>query len=109
MKPTKKQIEEVARIAKEMNFSEEKAINTLKNCSASIYKAIGAKGVVEASMKAQERMQGVNLDDCQIERATDKAILVDITNGEHQELKIWVPKSIIKNGLIPNWFIQKHV
>ncbi len=109
MKATKKQIEEVTRVAKEMNYSVEKALSTLSKCSKSIYDAIGAKGVVEASMKAQERMQGVNLDDCQIERATDKAILVDITNGEHQELKIWVPKSIIKNGLIPNWFIQKHV
>ena len=52
MKATKKQIAEVSRIAKEMNFSVELALNTLSNCSSSIYNAVGATGIVESSMRA---------------------------------------------------------
>jgi len=52
MKATKKQIEEVTRIANENSFSVELALHTLSTCSASIYKAIGAEGVVKSSMRA---------------------------------------------------------
>lgn len=52
MKPTKKQIAEVTAIATEMNHPVVLALHTLNNCSASIYNAIGAKGVVESSIRA---------------------------------------------------------
>jgi len=52
MKATKKQTAEVTAIAIEMNHSVEKALQTLSNCSKSIYDAIGAKGVVESSISA---------------------------------------------------------
>ena len=55
MKATKRQIAEVTEIANEMNFSSEKAIHTLLNCSLSIYKAIGARGVVESSIRANSK------------------------------------------------------
>ena len=55
MKATKKQIAEVTAIALEMNFSADLAVSSLSNCSASIYKAIGAKGVVESSIRANSR------------------------------------------------------
>jgi hypothetical protein len=52
MKATKKQTAAVTEIAISMNFSVEKALSTLSNCSKSIYDAIGAKGVVEAAISA---------------------------------------------------------
>jgi len=52
MKATRKQIAEVSQKAEEMNFSIELALATLSNCSASIYNAIGAQGVVESSIRA---------------------------------------------------------
>jgi len=52
MKATKKQIAEVTAAANEMNFSIELALDTLSFCSLSIYKTIGAKGVVESAMRA---------------------------------------------------------
>jgi len=55
MKATKKQIEEVTAIATEMNFSADLAIKTLQTCSLSIYKVIGAKGVVESSIRANSK------------------------------------------------------
>ena len=55
MKATKKQLEEVKAMAIEMNFSTDLAIKTLQNCSLSIYKAIGAKGVVESSIRANSK------------------------------------------------------
>ena len=55
MKATKKQIEEVTAIANEMDFSTDLAIKTLQNCSLSIYKAIGARGVVESSIRANSK------------------------------------------------------
>lgn len=50
MKATKKQIEAVTAEATKRNFSVEYALNTLNNCSKSIYDVIGAEGVVESSM-----------------------------------------------------------
>ena len=55
MKATKKQLEEVKAMAIEMNFSTDLAIKTLQNCSLSIYKAIGAKGVVESSIRTNSK------------------------------------------------------
>ena len=55
MKATKKQIEEVTRVANEMNFDASLAVHTLNNCSISIYKVIGAKGVVESSIRANSK------------------------------------------------------
>jgi hypothetical protein len=52
MKATKKQTAQITAIAIEMNYSVEKALSTLSNCSKSIYDAIGAKGVVESSISA---------------------------------------------------------
>jgi hypothetical protein len=52
MKATKKQTAQITEIAIEMNYSVEKALSTLSNCSKSIYDAIGAKGVVESSISA---------------------------------------------------------
>ena len=55
MKATKKQLEEVKAMAIEMKFSTDLAIKTLQNCSLSIYKVIGAKGVVESSIRANSK------------------------------------------------------
>jgi len=55
MKATRKQIAEVSQMAEEMNFSTKLALHTLANCSASIYNAIGAKGIVESSMRANSK------------------------------------------------------
>ena len=55
MNATKKQIAEVTRVAEEMNFSSVLAISTLLKCSASIYSVIGAKGIVESSMRANSK------------------------------------------------------
>lgn len=52
MKATKKQIAEVTEVANSMNFSVEKALHTLGNCSLSMYNVIGATGVVESSIRA---------------------------------------------------------
>lgn len=52
MKATKKQIEEVTAKAIEMNFSIELALRTLSFCSASMYKSMGAEGVVNSSINS---------------------------------------------------------
>ena len=59
MKSTKKQTAEVTAISIEMNHSVEMALRTLSNCSKSIYDAIGAKGVVESSISANNYKGGV--------------------------------------------------
>ena len=55
MKATKKQIKEVTVIAIEMNHPVEMALSTLANCSKSIYDAIGAKGVIESSIRSNSK------------------------------------------------------
>ncbi len=73
MTPTKKQITEVTAAASRMNVPVDAALETLRACSLSIYKVIGATGVVESAAKTIERSQGVCLmSDCSIERTTEK-------------------------------------
>jgi hypothetical protein len=55
MKATKKQIAEVTEIANEMNCEINYALSTLANCSLSIYKVIGSKGVVESAIRAHSK------------------------------------------------------
>lgn len=56
MTPTQKQIAEVTHEAISNNYSIQRALSTLNNSSASIYKAIGAKGIVEASIEASDKI-----------------------------------------------------
>ena len=52
MKATKKQIQEVTIEANNAGFSVEKALHTLSNCSLAMYKILGAKEIVESSIRA---------------------------------------------------------
>lgn len=51
MKATKKQIAEVTAVAIEVGVNVAEALKTLSLASASIYKAIGAKGVVRTTKR----------------------------------------------------------
>jgi hypothetical protein len=106
MTPTKNQITEVTEMAQQMNVDANAALCSLSACSPSIFKVIGAKGVVESAAKTIERSQGVCLmSDCSIEKETEKAILVFyvVTNT-----RFWVPKSQIINDTFPIWIAQKN-
>lgn len=114
MTPTKKQIAEVTAIANEMNCSVEKALSTLSNCSASIYKVIGAKGVVESSLEAANigganNDGGILFDRCEIISNTEKAYLLNMPM-EAGNKEVWVAKSAIKtvngNTIVPFWAIK---
>ena len=50
--------------------------------------------------------------DYRIAKETEKAIMifanmVCLTTDQVKSYNVWVPKSIIKDGVIPSWFIQK--
>ena len=75
MKATKKQIADVNAKANELNFSVELALNTLSNCSKSIYDVIGAEGVVKSSIRANSEHFVNTLD------LAKKAAKLDVSIG----------------------------
>lgn len=110
MKPTKKQIEEVTKLAEENNVDLQKAISTLSNCSLSIYKAIGAAGVVASAKESSRILEadnsgGILFDRCSIVGFTEKAYLL-ATPSETEHAEVWVAKSVIKDGIVPFWAIK---
>lgn len=114
MKASKKQIAEVTRIAEEMKADLSNALSTLNNCSLSIFKAIGAKGVVESSLKAANIREanndgGILFDRCEIIGNTEKAYLLGLPM-EAGSKEVWVAKAAIKtingNTIVPFWAIK---
>jgi hypothetical protein len=106
MTPNKKQITEVTEIAQQMGIDTDAALRSLSLCTPSMFKVIGAKGVVESAAKTIERSQGVCLmSDCSIEKETEKAYLVFYMVSN---TKFWVPKSQITNNTFPIWIAQKN-
>lgn len=110
MKPTKSQIAEVTRIANENNVDVEAALSHLNNCSLSIYKVIGAKGVVEAAkqtaiINAAEANGGIALERCTIAGNSEKALYLVIPMGL-KTVEKWIAKSIIKEGVVPFWAVK---
>jgi len=109
MKATKKMITEVTRIAQEKNVDVNEALSTLSLCSLSIYKAIGAEGVVKS---AKPRIQPQQ----KITRETDKAVLFEMTSPKYNHviedypvITFWCPKSILVDGRAPEWKINQEV
>lgn len=58
-------------------------------------------------------LTGNNISDYKVVRETEKAIAFkawktfDMGKGKAIEWNIWVPKSVIKDGFIANWFLTK--
>lgn len=54
-----------------------------------------------------------NISDYKVVKETEKAIAFkawktfNMGRGKAIEWNIWVPKSVIKNGVIANWFLNK--
>lgn len=54
-----------------------------------------------------------NISDYKVVKETEKAIAFkawktfNMGRGKSIEWNIWVPKSVIKNGVIANWFLNK--
>lgn len=111
MKATKKQIAEVTEIANQMNVSVENALSTLSNCSLSIYKVIGAKGVVEASVEAAAKRKaaatgGFLFTAADVLSSSEKALLISINTGV-KVVEKWIAKSVILNGnTVPFWAVK---
>jgi hypothetical protein len=109
MTPSKKQILEVTKLANQLNINVDKALAKFKNCSQSIYKTIGAKGLIECLIEVDEVMEsdrqgGIALSKCTIEKVSEKALLVNLpTNNGLSYKSKWIAKSIINNDIIPYW------
>ena len=106
MKATKSQIAEVTAKAIEMNVDVNQAIATLSRTSLSIYNAIGAQGVVEASAKANTKVGGYKFEEAVIIKETEKAFLLEIRIDLGKFKQSWVAKSTIDNGIIPFWAVK---
>lgn len=111
MKASKSEIAEITAVANQMNVSISQVLNTLSSCSASIYATIGAKGLVESSIKANTRIEatqkgGLLFADCIIVKTSEKAFLLQLPAGTEK----WIAKSIIKevngNTIIPFWALK---
>lgn len=111
MKASKSQITAVTEVANQMNVDVAQALNTLLNCSASIFATIGAKGVVESSIQEATRNAvtqngGLLFADCVIVKTSEKAYLLQLPQGTEK----WIAKSIIKeingNTIIPFWALK---
>jgi hypothetical protein len=111
MKATHKQKKEVIEIAVVMGVPTLQVLNTLRLCSLSIYNVIGAKGLVESSIKANTRVEasqndGLLFTDCVVVKTTEKAYLLQLPAGTEK----WIAKSTIKeingNSIIPFWAIK---
>ena len=113
MTPNKKQIAEVTEVAKLNNVSLERALSTLKNCSLSTYKSIGANGVVECAAKvvemiASEAKGGLSINDVKILSSSDKALFISFNQiGGLGTIEKWVAKSVIVENIIPFWALRK--
>lgn len=76
----------------------------------------GEHSFEEASERAAERAKGekyYKISDL-VERETDKAVMIkvdfDICNLEKTVTwSIWLPKSLLKNGYAPSWFLAKKI
>lgn len=86
MKATKKQTQEVTRMAIEMGHNVSKALYTLSQCSKSIYDAIGAKGVVESSIEVRNKAaaevqlgaDSISIDKCYIVSFTKDTFTLEL-------------------------------
>ena len=113
MKATRKIKEEIEKAANEAGFSVESALETLSNCSPSIYKAIGAAGVVRSSMQTAQKNEAVNISG-KIQKETEKAVAINIificlhTNQSVSRL-MWIPKGLIIDNTVPAWFWNKKI
>jgi hypothetical protein len=112
MKATKKQIEEVTAEATVMNCDITIALSKFEYCSLSIYKSIGAKGLVEIALESinKNKINGfVLFGDCTIIKETEKAYLLEIKRGVTFVEK-WVAKSLIQeingNTVFPAWVLN---
>jgi len=115
MKATKKIKQEIEKAANEAGFSVEKALETLVHCSPSIYKAIGAAGVVRSAMQANASrvVGGINISG-KIRKETEKAVAITITfvcpyTDQSVSRLMWIPKSIIKDSIVPEPFWNKKI
>lgn len=58
-------------------------------------------------------LTGNNITDYKVVKETEKAIAFkawktfNMGRGKSIEWTVWVPKSVIKNGIIANWFLNK--
>ena len=111
MKPTKKQIAEVTLEAEKKGVTIETALRCLSNCSVSIYKTIGAAGLVNAAIESDRMVNanGILLDRCEIIKYTDKAVLINLPMECRAKANTekWIPLSIIVDGVIPFWALNK--
>ncbi len=110
MKATKKQIEEVRVELERQGKSVENIQSLFDNCSLSIYKAIGAKGLVDAIENATKKTEaqksgGIALSECNILKQTEKALFLSILVN-NKRVEKWIAKSIIKNDIIPFWAVK---
>ena len=62
---------------------------------------------------SQDMITSNNISDYKIVKETEKAVAFkawktfNMARGKTIEWNIWVPKSVIKNGMIANWFLNK--
>lgn len=103
MKATKSQLAELNSIAEEMNVPMADVLSTMNSVSAAMYKAIGARGVVESAWESHQK--GLALSLCEIVRATEKAYLINCKLMGITEK--WIPISVVKNGIIPSWVLNR--
>ena len=115
MKATKTQIAQITEAAIANNVNVESALSHLEKCSASIFKAIGINGVIEAAKKTSSIVEGNNVGGvlvslCTIVGQSEKAYLMVIPKGVGV-IEKWIAKSIIAKSsegsdYIPFWAIK---
>jgi prefoldin subunit 5 len=111
MKATKKQIAEITAVANQMGVKAESALATLNNVSASIYKVIGAKGVVETCVESAAKVKAAHIGgflftNSDVLSSSEKALLISINTGV-KVVEKWIAKSIILNGnTVPFWAVK---
>ena len=112
MTPTKKQIAEVTALATSRGLNVEKALKLFDNCSASIYKAIGAEGLLESFVEVEEikradKLEGISFNLCQVLKVTEKAFYLSFNHPTSlKTVEKWIAKSIIKDDVIPFWAVK---
>jgi hypothetical protein len=55
-------------------------------------------------------IEAVAVADLKVARETEKAIAVlggVVCGGREKDVTVWLPKSVIKNGLVPVWILGK--
>ena len=112
MTPTKKQISEVIEISAERGLNINAVLAMFKNCSISVYKAIGPSGFVTSFSKAQESLRanakgGISFNLCKVEAVSEKAFLLSFNDPKgFKTIEKWVAKSVIINDVVPFWAIK---